>query len=73
MICKSRLTNQDLIQKIFNAKPETRLSSIGIKKREINLFLKDLEEILDINIKGTDREEIITAQDLWTAAFIQII
>jgi hypothetical protein len=68
----ARHSSQDLFQKVLNSKPETKLLSLGIKTKEKDLILEDLEEIFKVKISGVNREEIITVQDLLTAVFLQI-
>ncbi len=68
----AKRSSQDLFRKIFESFPETHLSSLGVKKKEKNLILKDLENIFGISIRGVDREEIITVQDLLTAVYLQL-
>ncbi len=68
----ARHSSQDLFQKVFNSKPETKLLSLGIKTKEKDFILEDLEEIFNVKISGINREEIITVQDLLTAVYLQL-
>ncbi len=73
MRIKTQFSSQDSFQRILESPSETRLSSLGIKKKEKNLILKDLENIFGIKISGIDKEEIITKQDLLTAVYLQLM
>ena len=62
-----------LIQKISNSKEGTRLKKdLGLTKKQINEILDELEEVFKVSISGTDREEIVTREDLITAVILQL-
>ena len=61
------------INKILASKNGTRLKEdFGLSKNEINKIIDELEEKLDVQIRGVDREEIVTKEDVIAAVLLQL-